>query len=80
MRNPKWLNAEHFEFIVCHDLAAVLPQGYWMPPVWDTSRDCRDLLRRAGMVVIRLHGPDREGIERRRRTAGIGSSSSGTAS
>ena len=39
-----------------------------MPPVWETYRDYGDLLRRARTVVTRLHGPDREGMEK--ETAG----------
>lgn len=65
IRNPMWLNAKHFEFANRHGLLPVLLQGYWMPPVWDTYREHRDLLHGAGTVVIRLHGPDREGMEER---------------
>ncbi len=64
IRNQRWLNARHFGFIADHGLIPVLLQGYWMPPVWETFRDRRDLLLRARTVVIRLHGPDREGMER----------------
>jgi hypothetical protein len=34
-----------------------------MPPVWETYREHRELLLGARTVVVRLHGPDREGIE-----------------
>jgi uncharacterized protein YecE (DUF72 family) len=34
-----------------------------MPPVWETHREHRDLLNGARTVVVRLHGPDREGME-----------------
>jgi uncharacterized protein YecE (DUF72 family) len=64
IRNPKWLNDEHFAFIAEHGLAPVLLQGYWMPPVWERYRAHRDLLNEAKAVIVRLHGPDREGMER----------------
>lgn len=63
IRNPKWQNQKHFDFIADHDLAPVLLQGYWMPPVTDVYREWRHLIDRCGTVVIRLHGPDREGME-----------------
>jgi uncharacterized protein YecE (DUF72 family) len=64
IRNPKWLNAKHFGLIADRSLVPVLLQGYWMPPVWEVYRESRDLLHQAPAVVIRLHGPDREGMER----------------
>jgi len=64
IRNPKWLNGRHFEFTDRHGLIPVLLQGYWMPPVVETYREHRDRLNAAKAVVIRLHGPDREAIEK----------------
>jgi uncharacterized protein YecE (DUF72 family) len=64
IRNPKWLNESYFEFVNRHALIPVLQQGYWMPPIRETYRDCREPLLRAKAAVIRLHGPDREGMER----------------
>ena len=64
IRNPRWLNARHFEFIHWYGFIPVLLEGYWMPPIWETHREHRDLLQEAQSVVIRLHGPDREGMER----------------
>lgn len=63
IRNPRWLNREHFGFIAEHGLVPVLLQGYWMPAVWEVHQEHRDLLRRCRTVVLRLHGPDREGME-----------------
>jgi uncharacterized protein YecE (DUF72 family) len=64
IRNPKWLDSRHFEFIHRHDLIPVLLEGYWMPPIWETHREHREILHEADTVVIRLHGPDREGMQR----------------
>jgi len=41
----------------------VFEQGYYMPPVIDVFNRHADLLDET--VVIRLHGPDRAGIEAR---------------
>jgi len=65
IRNPKWLNRAHFESIASRDLVPVLLQGYWMPPVAEVYRDWRDPIQRCDTVIIRLHGPDREGMEER---------------
>lgn len=65
IRNPKWLNRAHFEFISSHGLIPVLLQGYWMPPVTDVYREWRHVIDHCGTVVIRLHGPDREGMDER---------------
>jgi len=63
IRNPRWLDGRHFEFIASHGLVPVLLQGYWMPPVADVYRESREIIDRCRTVVIRLHGPDREGME-----------------
>lgn len=65
IRNPKWLNERHFGFIADRCLVPVLLQGYWMPPVAEVYRQWRDLIHRCRTVVIRLHGPDREGMDER---------------
>lgn len=65
IRNPKWLNKAHFEFVTHHDLIPVLLQGYWMPPVADVYLEWRDLIHRCRTAVVRLHGPDREGMDER---------------
>jgi len=63
IRNPRWLNRRHFEFLREHGVHAVLVEGYWMDPVADTVRRAAGLIE--GAVVIRLHGPDREAMEER---------------
>jgi uncharacterized protein YecE (DUF72 family) len=61
-RNPKWLDDRYFALLAEKGLAHVFLQGYYMPPVFEVYRACRDALR--GAVVVRLHGPDREGMEK----------------
>lgn len=60
-RNPNWLNGQYFTFLRDRGLAHVFEQGYYMPPVIDIYRRHEDLL--TGTSVIRLHGPNRAGIE-----------------
>jgi len=60
-RNPQWLDQKYFELLSEEGLGHVFLQGYHMSPVVDVYRRYRHLLR--GAVVVRLHGPDREGIE-----------------
>jgi uncharacterized protein YecE (DUF72 family) len=64
VRNPKYLNASFFAFLNHHDLSPVFLQGYWMPPVFEVYERWRHLIGEQQEVVIRLHGPDRKGIER----------------
>src|SRR5690606_3994076 len=35
--------------------------GYYMPPVWEVFSKFKDYINKT--VVLRLHGPDRKGIE-----------------
>ena len=61
-RNPRWLDERYFGFLAEHGLGHVFLQGYYMPPLWETYAKFAQLLR--GAVVVRLHGPDREGMEK----------------
>jgi uncharacterized protein YecE (DUF72 family) len=60
-RNPHWLDQRYFDFLSMRELCHVFLQGYYMPPIIETYRRFGGLLR--GAAVVRLHGPDREGIE-----------------
>jgi uncharacterized protein YecE (DUF72 family) len=60
-RNPQWLDQRYFDFLSEKRLSHVFLQGYYMPPIFETYRKFGHLLREA--AVVRLHGPDREGIE-----------------
>jgi len=62
-RNPNYLNGQYFNFLREQGLVHVFEQGYYMPPVIDIYRRNEDLLTETS--VIRLHGPDRAGIEER---------------
>jgi uncharacterized protein YecE (DUF72 family) len=62
-RNPNYLNKHFFEFINEYDLAFVFLEGYYMPPIWEVYNKFKDYMKNT--VVIRLHGPDRKGIEKK---------------
>jgi uncharacterized protein YecE (DUF72 family) len=62
IRNPNYLKKPFFEFIKENKLAMVFLQGYYMPPIWNTFNEYKDYIK--DTVVIRLHGPDRSGIEK----------------
>jgi uncharacterized protein YecE (DUF72 family) len=64
VRNARYLNASYFSFLSRNRLTPVLLQGYWMPPITEVYRDFRDLIAGHEVVVVRLLGPDRKGIER----------------
>jgi uncharacterized protein YecE (DUF72 family) len=61
IRNADWLDEPFFALVRARGAAAVFLQGYWMPPVADVHDRVEGLL--AGPVVVRLHGPDRSGME-----------------
>jgi uncharacterized protein YecE (DUF72 family) len=61
-RNPSWIDQRYFEFLAEKRLSHVFLQGYYMPSVFETWRKYGGLVRDS--AVVRLHGPDREGIEK----------------
>lgn len=63
IRNPNYLNPAYFDLLRQLRLAPVLQQGYYLPPVAEVYARHADLL--ADSLVIRLHGADRQGIEKR---------------
>jgi uncharacterized protein YecE (DUF72 family) len=63
VRNARYLGRSFFEFLIRNGLNPVLLQGYWMPPITDVYQDWGDLIAQHEIVVIRLLGPDRKGIE-----------------
>lgn len=65
IRNPNYLNKKYFEFLNRNNFTMVFLQGYYMPPIWNVFSIAKDLL--VNPVVIRLHGPDRTGIEEKTR-------------
>ncbi len=64
LRNPTWLAGPFFELIGKHSVIPVLLQGYYMPSVVELYIRWRDELAKHDTVVIRLHGPNRQGIEK----------------
>ena len=61
IRNPNYLNDSFFSFLNDYNLIPVFLQGYYMPSILEIIPKCFEYLKDA--VVIRLHGPDRKGIE-----------------
>ena len=61
IRNPNYLNKRWFEFLQDINAGHVFLQGYYMPPIFDVYNKFKDLITES--TVIRLHGPDRKGIE-----------------
>lgn len=67
IRNPNYLNKNYFSFLERNNLAMVFLQGYYMPPVWQLFNEHKEKIK--STAIIRLHGPDRSGIEK--KTGGI---------
>lgn len=63
VRNPQWLNDEYLEFLGGCGFAPCLLQGYYLPDLRQVMRSLRQSLERCPWLVLRLHGPDRKGIE-----------------
>ena len=65
IRNPNFLTTTYFDLLRKYGIGVVLLDGYYLPPVrhvfetFDTAT--------ANFSVVRLHGPDRAGIEKRTR-------------
>lgn len=61
-RNPNYLGREYFKFLRQIKVHHVFLHGYYMPSIFDVYRKYREHVW--DMAVIRLHGPDRHGIEK----------------
>ncbi len=61
IRNPNYLNSSYFDFLIKNNLAHVFLQGYYMPSIFDVYKKHRNHIKDS--CIIRLHGPDRKGIE-----------------
>jgi uncharacterized protein YecE (DUF72 family) len=53
-----------FDFLLARQWCPVLLQGYWMPAIAEVWREHSGRIRAFDRVILRLHGPDRAGIER----------------
>jgi uncharacterized protein YecE (DUF72 family) len=63
IRNGNFLNGRFLAFLHDHGFLPVLLQGYWMPPIAQLYAEHQECIRSFHALVLRLHGPDREGIE-----------------
>lgn len=62
IRNPQFLNNRFFSLLKKQGISPVFLQGYYMPPVFPLLKQYGT--KAASPLVIRLHGPDRTGIEK----------------
>ena len=62
IRNPNYLNEKYFEFLSEHNLSTVFLEGYYMPPITEIYSKFKKFIK--NLAVIRLHGPDRKGVEK----------------
>ncbi len=62
IRKQNYLNKPYFKFLQDMKLSHVFLQGYWMPPIFEVYGHFKEYIKRH--TVIRLHGPDRKGIEK----------------
>lgn len=60
-RNPNYLNRNYFSFLKEINAVPVFLQGYYMPPIFTYLDEA--VKNNFDTIVIRLHGPDRSGIE-----------------
>jgi uncharacterized protein YecE (DUF72 family) len=62
IRNPNYLKESYFIFLKELKIYPVFLEGYYMPPVVKVYEKFKHLV--SNLAVIRLHGPDRKGIEK----------------
>lgn len=62
-RNPWYLNQRYFEFLKRNRLSHVFLEGYYMPSIFEIYRKFGKSIE--GTTVIRLHGGDRQEIEKK---------------
>jgi uncharacterized protein YecE (DUF72 family) len=62
IRNPNYLNEKYFGFLSELSIAPVFLEGYYMPPITEVYNKFKKHIKR--LAVIRLHGPNRKGIEK----------------
>jgi uncharacterized protein YecE (DUF72 family) len=66
-RNPKYLAKDFIKFLKDRKLGCLLLEGYYMPFIGQVA--ARFNICTPGFSVVRLHGPDRQAIEK--QTGGI---------
>lgn len=62
IRNPNYLTEKYFSFLDDLNIAPVFLEGYYMPPITEIYTKYKKYIN--DLAVIRLHGPDRKGIEK----------------
>ncbi|MCF7824623.1 MAG: DUF72 domain-containing protein [Candidatus Marinimicrobia bacterium] len=62
IRNPYYLNLKYFELLQKQQIGHGFCQGYYMPPITEVYEKAYAYIN--GTNVIRLLGPDRQGIEK----------------
>jgi len=62
IRNPNYLNEKYFSFLAELKIVPVFLEGYYMPPIIEVYNKFKKYINQ--LAVIRLHGPDRKGIEK----------------
>jgi len=62
IRNPNYLKQQYFELLQDLKIINVFLEGYYMPSVAGVYDQFKNYVQ--GMSIIRLHGPDRKGIEK----------------
>ena len=62
IRNPNFLNSNYFQTLTQHSIGHTFCQGYYMPDILSVYDDFSQHLQ--GTSIIRLLGPDRQGIEK----------------
>lgn len=61
-RNPNYLTDSYFKFLHDKNLSHVFLDGYYMPLIREVYKKAEKYIN--NISVIRLHGPDRKGIEK----------------
>jgi uncharacterized protein YecE (DUF72 family) len=64
-RNPQYLNDHYFEFLRRNSLFPCFLQGYYMPDLRKILPGRESWFAEGDLAIIRLHGPDRQGMERK---------------
>ena len=62
IRNPNYLSKKYFEFLNSLTIYHVFLQGYYMPSIIELYKNYSTFIKE--LTVIRLHGEDRQGIEK----------------
>jgi uncharacterized protein YecE (DUF72 family) len=64
VRNGNYLTPQFLDFLLDQEWIPVFLQGYWMPPVAELWAKMEKSIRRFRTFVFRLHGTDRERMEK----------------